>query len=260
MKIIFMGTGTSHGVPMIMHPEGKGCNLDNPKNWRTRSSIHVIIGDEHIQVDAAPELRLQCHYNKISAVDKFILTHDHADHIFGMDDLRRFCHHHENNAIDVYSAPEFLKRVEEIYPYAITDEPEVPGYPVFCLHEIPQKLELKDGSITFTRLPHGSIEVIGLIFEEYSSQRKFTYYTDCKEVGEEQTELARGSDVVVLDALRFEEHRSHMNVEEALQAAMRIQAPQTYFTHMTYQVDYDTHNKDLPENVDFAYDGLVVEL
>lgn len=251
-----MGTGTSHGVPMVLHPEGQGCDLSNPKNWRTRSSIHVTMGRTRIQVDAAPEFRLQCIQNNIQGIDLFLLTHDHADHILGMDDLRRFCFLDGDNAISVYSAPEFLKRVKEIYPYAITEKPEIRGYPAFRLIEIPEKLELEDGNIYFTRLPHGSIEVIGLVFEEAGTGAKFVYYTDCKEVGSEQRELAKGADVVVLDGLRYEEHRSHMSIQEAIEVGQDIDAGQTYFTHMTYQIDYDVDSAKLPPKMAFAYDGL----
>jgi phosphoribosyl 1,2-cyclic phosphate phosphodiesterase len=260
MEIIFMGTGTSHGVPMVLHPESKGCDLENSKNWRTRSSVHVKMGNTNIQVDAAPEFRLQCFHNKINAVDLFILTHDHADHILGMDDLRRFCFRKDSVALDIYSAPEFLKRVRDIYPYAITDKPESKGYPVFRLNEIQESLDVEGGTIQFTRLPHGSIDVIGLIFEEKDTGSKFTYYTDCKTVGEEQQCLAKGSDLVVLDGLRFESHRTHMSIPEAVLVAQKIGANKTYLTHMTFQVDYDKHNMELPEGIELAYDGLKIVL
>ena len=122
MEILFLGTGTSQGVPMIAHPKG-GCDLNNPLNWRTRTSIHVEMGGHHIQVDAAPEFRMQCIQNEVTQIDTFILTHSHADHILGMDDLRRFCDLNGGTALPVYSSAEGLQRIREIFPYAILDKP-----------------------------------------------------------------------------------------------------------------------------------------
>ena len=106
---------------MIAHPKD-GCDLDNPKNWRTRCSIHVEMGGQYLQVDASPEFRLQCVNNGITEVDTFILTHPHADHILGMDDLRRFCDLKGGVALPVYSSPAGLARIKEIFPYAIMDK------------------------------------------------------------------------------------------------------------------------------------------
>ena len=127
-----MGTGTSQGVPVIGY-DSSGIDLSNPKNWRTRSSIHVYAAGKEIQVDAAPEFRLQCLKNSISRADAFILTHGHADHIAGMDDLRRFCDKAEGNAIDVYSNEYGLSRVRAMFPYALGDKPTERGYPCFRL-------------------------------------------------------------------------------------------------------------------------------
>ena len=127
MEIVFLGTGTSQGVPMIAQPQGEGCDLDNSKNWRTRTSIHVEMGGHHIQVDAAPEFRMQCIQNGLDRIDTFILTHGHADHILGMDDLRRFCDLNGGHALPVYSSEEGLQRIRQIYPYAILEKPLVRG-------------------------------------------------------------------------------------------------------------------------------------
>ncbi|NQY31978.1 MAG: MBL fold metallo-hydrolase [Coraliomargarita sp.] len=257
MEVIFLGTGTSQGVPMIAHPEG-GCDLNNPKNWRTRTSIHVVMGGHHIQVDAAPEFRMQCINCGIAEVDTFILTHPHADHIQGMDDLRRFCDLKGEAALPVYSTEMGLQRVREIYPYAILDKPVVRGYPAFQLHQMPQQLELPGGLVESVYLPHGSIEVLGLVFTEAETGKQLTYFTDCKEVGEEARLIAEGSDVVILDGLRPEPHPSHMTVGEAAQTAQEMGAPLSFLTHMTYMVDHDETEASLPSSVRLAYDGLRV--
>lgn len=257
MELFFLGTGTSQGVPMIAHPEG-GCDLDNPKNWRTRCSIHVEMGGHHIQVDAAPEFRIQCLNNGISQIDTFILTHPHADHILGMDDLRRFCDLNGGVALPVYASEPGMQRIREIFPYAIMDKPVVKGYPAYKLHEMPQLLEVPGGHIESVYLPHGHIEVLGLVFTEEGTGKKLAYFTDCKEVGEEARLIAEGADVVVLDGLRPDPHPSHMSVSEATQTAKEMDAPMSFLTHMTYMVDHDATEAELPDNIRLAYDGLRV--
>ena len=242
---------------MIAQPES-GCDLDNPKNWRTRTSIHVEMGGHHIQVDAAPEFRIQCLNNGIEQIDTFILTHGHADHVLGMDDLRRFCDLKGGAAIPVYSSEEGIERVKAIYPYAITDKPVSKGYPVFKTELMPQCLELPGGSVESVYLPHGPVQVLGLVFTEEGTGKKLTYYTDCKEVGEEARLIAEGSDVVVLDGLRPQPHPSHMSVEEAKLTAQEMDAPMSFLTHMTFMVDHETVDAELPDQVHLAYDGLRV--
>ena len=244
---------------MIAQPEGS-CDLNNPKNWRTRTSVHVEMGGHHIQVDAAPELRMQCIQNQITQVDTFILTHAHADHILGMDDLRRFCDLNGGVALPVFSNEEGLQRIREIFPYAIMDRPKVSGYPAFKLETMPDKLELPGGTVQAVDLPHGPVRVLGLVFTEAKTGKKFAYYTDCKEVPKAARELAQGSDLLVLDGLRPNVHPSHMTIREAVDAAVSIGAKHSRLTHMTYKVDHEATEKELPETIRLAYDGLRIEL
>ena len=257
MELIFLGTGTSQGVPMIAQPD-KGCDLKDRRNWRTRTSIHVEMGGHHIQVDAAPEFRMQCINHGVEQIDTFILTHGHADHILGMDDLRRFCDLNGGVALPVYSSGEGLERIRAIYPYAIMDKPVVRGYPAFQLAEMPKELELPGGVVESVILPHGPMEVLGLVFTEAKTGKKLTYYTDCKMVGEEARLIAEGSDVVVLDGLRPKPHGSHMTIDEASRTAGEMAAPMSFLTHMTFMVDHETTEATLPDNVHLAYDGLRV--
>lgn len=259
MELIFLGTGTSQGVPMIAH-EGADLDLSDSRNWRTRASVHVVVGEHRVQVDAAPEFRLQCLWNRIPAVDTFILTHAHADHILGMDDLRRFIDLRDGEALPVYSTEDGLRRVREIYPYAIRDRPEFRGYPAFRPVPMPEILELPQGRVLATPLPHGRVQVLGLVFEEAATGKKLAYFTDCKQVPDAAAALAEGADVVVLDALRPVPHPTHMSIDEALEAAERLRAPRTYFTHMTFMVDHARDGARLPTGVRFAYDGLRVEI
>ena len=232
------------------------CASTDPRNKRTRTSIHVVMDGLHIQVDASPEFRLQCLRENIRWIDLFILTHGHADHITGMDDLRRFCDLLGGVALPVYSTDEGMSRVLSIYPYTIMERPIMKGYPAFKLQEMPVTLELPQGTIQSTLLPHGGINTLGLVFTERSSGKKFTYYTDCKRVPREAVEFARGSEVVVLDGLRPDEHPSHMSVPEALVAAAEIGAPQTYLTHITHLMEHVAWCGRLPAGVTFAHDGL----
>jgi len=244
---------------MIAH-DSEGCDLSNPRNWRTRSSIHVVMDGIHFQVDAAPEFRLQCIRNNIRQIDYFILTHRHADHIMGMDDLRRFCDLKDFSALPVYSSEDGLARIREVYAYAIGDKPVHKGYAAFQLNRIPTEWNTPGGKIRHTLLEHGNLRVLGLVFEESSSGKKFAYYCDCKRVDSASIQLARGADVVVLDGLRPEPHPTHMSIDEAVAVAREIGAPQTYLTHMTFKIDYACWQKKLSAGVDLAWDGLAIRL
>src|SRR3954467_13943479 len=233
MEVIFLGTGTSQGVPMIAC-DCAVCRSSDPRNHRTRASIHVVMDGLHVQVDGAPEFRLQCIRENIRALDIFILTHGHADHIAGMDDLRRFCDLLGGNALTVYSTEEGMGRVLAMYPYAMAERPIAKGYAAFKLVDMPAMLELPQGTIQSTLLPHGGLNTLGLIFTERSSGKRFVYYTDCKRVPREAVELARGADVAVLDGLRPQPHPSHMSIDEAVAVAKEIGARETWLTHLTH--------------------------
>lgn len=260
MEITFLGTGTSQGVPMIAHDPKEHCDLENERNWRTRTSAHIRMGGMAFQVDAAPEFRLQCIRNSIDWIDVFFLTHGHADHVLGMDDLRRFIDMRDGEALPVYSTSEGLERVEAIYPYAIRSKPEFKGYPAFSLERMPECLTTSAGKIHSTLLPHGRVQVLGLLFEEAGTGKRLAYYTDCKRLPPHAMELARGVDLLVLDALRPMAHPTHMTVHEAVETARALNAGRTFFTHMTYMIDHERDNRKLPPGMEFAYDGLRVSL
>jgi phosphoribosyl 1,2-cyclic phosphate phosphodiesterase len=259
MEVVFMGTGTSQGVPMIAC-HCPVCASADPHNRRGRCSIHVVMGDQHIQVDAAQEFREQCLRFGVDQIDLFILTHGHADHVLGMDDLRRFCDVRGGRALTVYSTDEGMSRVVAIFPYAIKEKAAVHGYPAFKLLALPPVLELEQGTIRSTLLPHGGVNVLGLVFEEHGSGAKFVYYKDCKRVTAEAVELAKGARAVVLDGLRPEEHPTHMNVAQAVEVAHQIGAPATYLTHLTHAIDHGPFEAALPAGIRLAYDGLRLTL
>ncbi|MCH6258920.1 MBL fold metallo-hydrolase [Puniceicoccaceae bacterium K14] len=258
MKITFLGTGTSHGVPMI-GCDCPVCTSTNPRNRRFRSHIHVEMGGLNIQVDAAPEFRLQAIAHRIPKIDLVILTHGHSDHILGMDDMRRYCDLKSGEALPVYSNDHGLSRMKEIYYYAICDRPVVRGYPAFKGIPMPPFLDLGVGSISSVTQDHGPVETLGLVFEEASGKR-FAYYTDCNSVSEDAQKLADRVDLLVLDGLRHREHPTHMTVAQAVEAAQRIGAKKTYLIHMAHELDHDQTNAALPKNIELSYDGLVCSL
>lgn len=259
MEVIFLGTGTSQGVPMIAC-DCAVCTSSDPRNHRTRASVHVVMDGLHVQVDASPEFRLQCLRERIKKLDIFVLTHGHADHIAGMDDLRRFCDLSGGQALTVYSTEEGMGRVLAMYPYAMAERPIAKGYAAFKLIDMPPALELPQGTIQSTLLPHGGLNTLGLIFTERSSGKKFVYYTDCKRVPREAVEFARGAAVLVLDGLRSQPHPSHLSIDEAVAVAREIAAPQTLFTHLTHLNDHAELAASLPPGIAPAYDGLRFKL
>lgn len=259
MEAILLGTGTSQGVPLIACGCAV-CRSADPRNRRTRTSVHVVLGGRHVQVDAAPEFRLQCLANGIGRIDHFILTHGHSDHVVGMDDLRRFCDLLGGAALPVYSTPEGLARVRAIYPYAIVERPISRGYPAFSLREMPAVLEFPGATIRSTPLPHGGVNTLGLIFSEKGNDRRLAYYTDCKRVPTEAIELARGVDTLILDGLRPEPHATHLSIPEAIDVAREIGARQTWLLHLTHLTDHAPAEAALPTGIRLAYDGLRVTL
>jgi len=232
------------------------CRSTDPRNHRGRTSIHVVMGGLHFQVDAAPEFRLQCLRSDIRKLDYFILTHGHSDHITGMDDLRRFCDLRGGTALPVYSTSEGLARVLAMYPYAITERPLARGYPAFNLMELPPLLEWPEGTLRSTLLPHGGVNSLGLHFQEQSSGKRLAYYTDCKRVPREAVELARGADLLVLDGLRPESHPSHLSIAEAVAVAQEIGAAETLLIHLTHLSDHAATEAALPPGIKLSYDGL----
>lgn len=259
MEVVILGSGTSQGVPMIAC-RCPVCTSADPRNRRTRCSVHVVMDGLHIQVDAAQEFREQCLRWGVDRLDLFILTHGHADHVTGMDDLRRFCDLLGGRALTVYSTAEGLGRVAAIYPYAIGERPAARGYPAFRLTEMPAALELEQGTIRSTLLPHGGVSVLGLVFEERSSGSRFVYYTDCKRVPPGARALARGAKAVVLDGLRPDSHPTHQNIAEAIEVARDLEAPAAYLTHLTHAIDHGPFESTLPPGVLLAYDGLRLKL
>lgn len=252
MRITFLGTGTSQGVPVI-NCDCPVCTSSNPKNKRMRCSVMIEIGSTNILIDASIDMYRQFIAYPYERIDAILFTHAHADHIFGLDELRRF-NHLQNEAIPIYGNIEAMNRIKHIFNYSSHDGQLVPGVPNFTINCIDKVFTLKKIKIIPVSFMHGKDKILGYRINN------FAYCTDVSFIPKESYTLLQNLDVLVLGALRERKHPRHFSLEEAITEANKIGAKNTYFTHISHMLDHGTHSRILPESCSFAYDGLSIEI
>jgi len=258
MRVTFLGTGTSHGVPMI-GCDCAVCTSPNPKNNRLRCSILVQQGEHTLLVDTATEFRIQALRHRIRRLDAILFTHAHADHISGLDDVRVFSYR-GRGAIPVYGDAETLRAIRTRFDYVFMETQAGGGKPQLDLRElVPYRpLELNGLRVVPLTVYHGELPILALRFEE--GPRTFAYVTDVSRIPDEAKPYLRGVDVLVLDALRRRPHPTHFSLDEAVAAARELEPGRTYFTHIAHDLEHEATNATLPPGMELAYDGLELEL
>ncbi len=255
MKATFLGTGTSSGIPVI-GCECPVCQSTDPRNKRRRTSLYVEAGGQHILVDTPPDFREQALQYKLPQVDAVVFTHAHADHILGFDDIRRY-NRMQDCVIPAYASPTTMTDVRRVFDY-ISREGEAGFYrPRIDFREARGAFQV--GEVTVTPLPvkHGHKPADGFLFEH--EERSLGYVPDCKSMDDAIVRCFAGVDVMILDALRYREHNTHLTVKQSIEILSRIRAGRSFIIHMCHDLDHEEVQQALPEGIEVSYDGLVLE-
>jgi phosphoribosyl 1,2-cyclic phosphate phosphodiesterase len=252
MKITFLGTGTSQGVPVIAC-RCKVCQSQDYRDQRLRTSIKIEIDNKVLVVDSGPDFRQQMLRSATQRLDALLFTHEHKDHIAGMDDIRAF-NFISKKAVNIYATDRVQNALKREFAYVFSDE-KYPGIPEVSLHTISKHASflVEDIAIEPIEVFHYYLPVLGFKIGD------FTYITDANRI--EAAELAKleGTKVLVLNALRKESHISHFTLDEAIALGQKIGAKQTYFTHLSHQMGlHQEVNSELPDGFSIAYDGLEI--
>lgn len=253
MKITFLGTGTSQGIPIIgsTHPV---CLSKDPKDKRLRVSVLVEWDGQNILIDCGPDFRMQMLRNNVSHIDAILYTHEHNDHTIGLDDIRPFFF--KQGDIPVFAHQRVLDSLKRRFEYIFESENKYPGAPGVSTHVIENKPFSFNG---FEVIPvnafHNRLQIFGFRLKD------FAYLTDVKTIEKEEVEKLKGVKVLAVSALRKEPHHSHFNLEEALKFIKEVGPEKAYLTHISHQLGFHEEvQKELPENVFLAYDNLKIEI
>ncbi len=253
MKVTFLGTGTSQGIPVINcdHPV---CFSDDKRDKRLRVSVLVEWGDNAYVIDCGPDFRYQMLRANVASINGILFTHEHADHVAGLDDIRPFCF--QMGAVPIYAQQRVLNNLEERFAYIFEKENRYPGAPSVIQNRVDvTPFELGNMAVMPIEVMHGNLNILGYRFND------FAYLTDVKTISKKEKEKLKGLNVLVINALRFEHHYTHLNVDEALKIIEELKPERTYLTHLSHKLGFHAEvEKTLPENVFLAYDELVIEL
>jgi phosphoribosyl 1,2-cyclic phosphate phosphodiesterase len=253
VKITFLGTGTSQGVPVIAC-RCQVCTSADFRDKRLRSSILVEQGSTAVVIDSGPDFRQQMLRAEVNHIDGLLFTHEHKDHIAGMDDIRAYNYVHREK-VNIYANLQVQEALHREFPYVFADF-KYPGVPEINMHTIDESA-FSIGEIDFLPVPvlHYRLPVLGFRIGD------FTYITDANHITEQSMSLIRGSKILVINALRREPHVSHFTLEEALEVIGKLGPEKAYLTHISHQLGmHEDVNAELPANVQCAYDGLVIEI
>lgn len=252
MKITFLGTGTSMGVPVAggFH---RGKIAHDPRNERTRCSVWIQDKGESILIDAGPEFRIQSIQANLQKLDHLLVTHEHMDHVAGLDDLRVFSYINEA-PIPVYTYSRCINSIKRRFDYMFGED-KYPGSTSLDLIEVNEPFNLGEVNVTPLPIKHGNLDIMGFRVGDFS------YLTDVKYIPEKTKELIRGSKVVAMGALRWEpEHPTHQTIPDAIDVINELEIPKAYLIHMNGYVDHEPSNRKLPDHIKLAYDQMVIEI
>ncbi|MDP9253357.1 MAG: MBL fold metallo-hydrolase [Verrucomicrobiota bacterium] len=256
LTVIFLGTGTSQGVPMI-GCDCAVCHSSDPRDNRTRSSIFIETPECAFVVDTGTDFRTQALRENIRHLDAVVFTHSHTDHIMGFDDLRRFGWA-RGGTMPVYASAETMPDLERVFEFAFKATNPFPGYLKPEPHVICGPFQLGKTTITPLPVPHGNSEVNGYLFSREGT-KLVAYLSDCSGVPEGVAKKIEGVKVLIIDALRHKPHPTHLSVSQALAVASQVRSEQTYFTHICHELPQAAES-ELPTHAHIAYDGLKLEL
>ena len=249
---VILGSGTSNGVPTLgvdYSPQF----LANPRNHRTRPSLLLEGPTGNLLVDCAPEMRLQLLREGIGMVEAVLITHTHADHVMGMDDLRSFCLKSKKD-MPVYANERSAADIRRIFSYAFEEFAPGIDVPRYDIRPVPHILNVGGMPIRTMWVLHGSLPVVALRLGD------FAYVTDVSEIPPEAWDQLQGLRTLVLDAVRIKPHPNHFHFDKAVEVALELRAKQTYFTHLSHDYDHDITNAALPPGIALAYDGLRIDV
>lgn len=253
MRVIFLGTGTSTGVPTI-GCHCRVCRSSDPKDRRTRTSLYVETDTTKIVFDTGPDFRMQMLANHLEDLDAVVFTHNHKDHTAGLDDIRPI-NHFRDKVIDVYAEPHVQETLRREYAY-IFHEKDYPGIPQIQVKDMDTRpFSIGDIHLVPIRVWHMKLPVLGFRMGD------FTYITDANRIDEEELDKIRGTKILVLNALRHSTHYSHFSVREALEIVREVRPERAYFTHISHHLGlHAQEERKLPDGVHLAHDGLILEV